>query len=255
MRRNTGALLEVILGTLLGRPEALEADNEPEQPEGLLEPNVQVNDEPETEKVEIPEETEEKVEERIDEKIDEKIEGPSAEWIGRGRKPDNREIQHKLNLILGLLTNPCFGLCEIKREVREIEDNMGNGDNVISGPITTGPFFVRAGQNNAINVLVQNLEEGNIDVEVKLINLEACPPFAQGNVSIEDFESCCTEQVGFTVPAGNWEVVVCPTPETARVRAFVSVHGGNAVTSAFEYVIRASEMLPAACSFCDLVVP
>ncbi len=37
----------------------------------------------------------------------------------------------------------------------------------------------------------------------------------------------------------------------ASIRAFVSVHAGAAPTSAIEYVIKAAEMLPLVCPFCE----
>ena len=230
MKRNTGALLESILGALMERPAAPRVREEPEM----------------IEEIEAIEETEE---------LKEPTEAPSAQW-GICDRPTNEDLLRKLNMILALLTNRCFGLCEIKKEVKEIEENTENGNGgIVSGPITTGPFFIRTGQNNAVNVLVQNLEDSLIDVEVKLVGIGACPVLALDNASLEDIDSCCTEDATLTAAAGNWEVVVCPTPEPARVRAFVSVHGGNAATSAIEYVFRASEMLPATCAFCDLAVP
>lgn len=234
MKRNTGALLETILGALMERPEVPKTEDEPQVQKEIVQER----------KIEEPE-------------ADIATEEPEAEWIGGCPRPDNTEVSRKLSLILSLLTDRRFGLCEIKREVKEIEKNMGNGngDGDLSGPITTGPFFIRTGQNNAINVLVQNLGEAAIDVEVKLVAIGACPVFVEDNASLENIGSCCTRNAVLTASAGNWEVVVCPTPGTARVRAFVSVHSGNAVTSAFEYVFRAAEMLPAACSFCDLVIP
>lgn len=172
------------------------------------------------------------------------------------RRPTNQDLFRKLNMILALLTDRRFGLCEIKREVKEIEENMGNGDNaIVGGGITTGPFLVRAGENNAVNVKVQNLEDVSIDVEVKAITLDSCPPVVIHNASLEGIEPCCTQDALLTVGAGNWEVLVCPTPQTAAVRAFVSVHSGNSVTSAIEYVFRASDMLPDICRFCELVIP
>ncbi len=129
-------------------------------------------------------------------------------------------------MILSLLTNRKFGLCEIKREVKEIGKNMDNGNGDQRGAITTGPLFIRTGQNNAINVLVQNLEEAEIDVEVKLVNLGSCPVFVEDNASLENIDSCCTEDTVLTAAAGRWEVLVCPTPATAkseRLSAFTAV--------------------------------
>lgn len=222
MKHDTGALLESILGALIERPAAQEAREEPEVIE------------------EVPE-------------LKEVTEDLSDQCL---RRPTNDDLLCKLNMILALLTNRHFGLCEIKKEVKEIEENMGNGnDCIVGGGITTGPFFIRSGQNNAINVKVQNLEDSPIDVEVKLLSLECCPAVVIDNASLEDLESCCTEDAVLTAGAGNWEVTVCPTPATAAVRAFVSVHSGNAVTSAIECVFRAAEMLPDVCSFCDYALP
>lgn len=220
MKQDTGALLESILGTLMKRPEPQEAREEPEMMEEV-------------------------------EDVDEATEGLSRRCF---RRPTNDDLLRKLNMILALLTNRHYGLCEIKREVREIEENMGNGG-IAGGRITTGPFLVRTGENNAISVKVQNLEDSPIDVEIKLLTLESCPAAVLDNASLEDICPCCTEDAVLTAGAGNWEVTVCPTPETAAVRAFVSVHSGNAVTSAIEYVFKASDMLSDACSFCDYVIP
>lgn len=237
MKRNTGALLESILGALMERPEAPKTEDEPKVEEQVVEEQAIDEDKPEAQEADIV------------------AEEPAAEWIGGCPKPDNAEVLRKLTMILSLLTNRRFGLCEIKREVKEIENNMGNGNGDQGGGITTGPFFIRTGQNNAINVIVQNLEEAEIDVEVKLVDLGACPVFVEDNASLENIDSCCTDSAVLTAAAGEWEVLVCPTPATAKVRAFVSVHSGNAVTSAIEYVFRAAEMLPEACDFCDLVIP
>jgi hypothetical protein len=45
---------------------------------------------------------------------------------------------------------------------------------------------------------------------------------------------------------------ICTATPDARIRAFVSVHSGNSANSAFEYVIKASEMLPLVCPFCEV---
>lgn len=119
------------------------------------------------------------------------------------------------------------------------------------GPLSTGPFFIRAGQNNAINVKVQNASENPITVDVKLFDIEDCPvttPIQTKTLTIPG--GCCARDAILTAPAGNFEVVICPTPNNAPIRAFVSVHSGAAVTSAFEYVIKAAEMLAPACKFC-----
>lgn len=165
-----------------------------------------------------------------------------------------------LKQIVCLLTNRKFGLRQIKCEIKEIERKLdelvcnGNGGGKVGGPLSTGPIFVRAGQNNAINVKVQNIGEEPIDAVVKLFNIAACPP----SPALIDEETllnigggCCAQDTVLTAPAGNLEVVICPDPADAAIRAFVSVHSGNAPTSEFEYVIRASEMLPATCDFCN----
>jgi len=117
--------------------------------------------------------------------------------------------------------------------------------------VSTGPFFVRAGQNNAINVKVQNTSGAPIDADVKLIGLDCPVTSPLQTVTLTDIPGgCCVEDAVLTADAGNFEVVVCPDPANAPIRVFVSVHSGNATTSAFEYVFRASEMLAPACSLC-----
>ena len=126
-----------------------------------------------------------------------------------------------------------------------------NGGPPATGPVSTGPFFVRAGQNNAINVKVQNTSSTPIDADVKLIGLD-CPVTnpIQTRTLTGIAGGCCARDAVLTASAGNFEVVVCPDPANAPIRVFVSVHSGNATTSAFEYVFRAAEMLAPACSRC-----
>ena len=159
-----------------------------------------------------------------------------------------------LRKILWLLCNKKFGLREIKREIREIEKKL-DGDPP-SGPLSTGPFFVRTGVNNAINVKVQNTGDEPIDAVVRLFNLDTCPPTLIGSETLLAIPGgCCARDAVVTAPAGNMEVVICPDPEDATIRAFVSVHAGAAVTSAFEYVFRASEMIAPACELCEVEPP
>lgn len=160
----------------------------------------------------------------------------------------------KLNAILCLLRHRRYGLREIKREVKEIEENMngnGNGDGIV-GSQTTGPIFIRTGQNNAINVKVQNVGEQPVTVHVRLVDHNACPPAPVQTATIADIASCCAQDAVLTADAGNFEVVVCTSSPDARIRVFVSVHSGNSTNSAFEYVIRSSEMLPLVCPFCEI---
>ncbi len=163
-------------------------------------------------------------------------------------------ILSKLKFIICLLTNRWFGLKEIKKEIKDIECKL---DNMVpptqGGAITTGPFLVRAGENNLINVKVQNTGEETIRVDVFLYDVEECPPEVVGGGTLAELEGgCCVQEVSVVASAGNFEVVVCPDPAGAPIRAFVSVHSGNAVTSAIEYVFRVSEMLPAACGLCEV---
>lgn len=120
-----------------------------------------------------------------------------------------------------------------------------------TGPVSTGPFLVRTGQNNAINVKVQNTSSAPIGAAVKLIGLD-CPVMNPlDTITLADIPGrCCVKDAVLRANAGNFEVVVCPDPADAPIRVFVSVHSGGATTSAIEYVIRAEEMLAPACSFC-----
>ena len=160
----------------------------------------------------------------------------------------------KLQAILCLLKHRRYGLKEIKREIKEIEENMnGNGDgDGIVGSQSTGPIFIRTGQNNAINVKVQNVGEEPVAVHVRLVDIGACPPAVIETQTLGDIGSCCSKDAVLTAPAGDFEVVICTVTPDARIRAFVSVHSGNSANSAFEYVIKASEMLPLVCPFCEI---
>jgi hypothetical protein len=156
-----------------------------------------------------------------------------------------------LRKILWLLCNKKFGLKEIKREIRDIEKKLDGKPT--AGPLTTGPFFVRAGMNNALNVKVQNTGAAPIDVVVRLFSLDTCPPSEIDSETLLQIPGgCCARDAVVTAPAGNFEVVICPSPATATIRAFVSLHSGAATTSAFEYVFRASEMLPVVCELCEV---
>lgn len=158
----------------------------------------------------------------------------------------------KLKIILCLLTNSEFGLQEIKREIREIEEELDNNDSGNEGgPISTGPFLVRTGVNNAINVKVQNVGDEPIDAVIRLFDVGQCPPEEIDSVTLTDIGGgCCVQDGVVTAPAGDMEVVICPDPIDASIRAFVSVHSGATVTGAIEYVFRAAEMLSPACEFC-----
>ncbi len=168
-----------------------------------------------------------------------------------------------LKRIWCILTNKKFGLKEIKCEIMEIERKLdqlvcngnNNGDGAVGGPISTGPFFVRTGQNNAINVKVQNIGDEPIDVIVRLFDIGKCPPVLTDEETLTAIGGgCCAQDAVLTAPAGNMEVAVCPNPANAAIRAFVSLHSGNAPTSEFEYVFRASEMLPVACGLCEVLI-
>lgn len=159
-------------------------------------------------------------------------------------------VLRQLQAILCLLRHHKFGLKEIKCEIKDIEDNMDGGGE-IAGPLTTGPIFIRTGQNNAINVKVQNTGDAPISAEVRLFNIGVCPPVEVDTETLTDIGSCCAQDAVVTAGAGNVEVVVCPTPSDATMRVFVSVHNGNATTGAFEYVIKPAEMLPLVCPFCE----
>lgn len=98
---------------------------------------------------------------------------------------------------------------------------------------------------------VQNVGDAPINAEIRLFNIGVCPPALVDSETLTNIGSCCAQDAVVTANAGNFEVVVCPTPANARIRVFVSVHSGNAATSAFEYVIKASEMLPLVCPFCE----
>jgi hypothetical protein len=162
------------------------------------------------------------------------------------------QVLLKLQAILCLLRNRRFGLREIKREVKAIEENMNGGNgNGIAGAQSTGPIFVRTGQNNAINVKVQNVGDAPATALVRLINIGVDPPQVTASTVLTNIAPCTAQDGVVTAPAGDFEVVVCPSPVDATVRVFVSVHSGNAATSAFEYVIKASEMLPLVCPFCE----
>lgn len=157
-----------------------------------------------------------------------------------------------LKLILCLLTNKKFGLKEIKCEIKDIERKL---DGTVGGSLSTGPFFVRSGQNNAINVKVQNVGEDPIDAVVRLFDMFQCPPVLVDEETLSDIGGgCCAQNAVLTANAGDFEVVICPDPADATIRAFVSVHSGNAPTAAIDYVIKASEMLPVVCDFCGGVI-
>jgi hypothetical protein len=163
-----------------------------------------------------------------------------------------REIKREVASIEARLDDPGFGLEEIKREVREIEQEVKKDGKPAGGPLTTGPFFIRTGQQNAINVKVQNTGHAAISAVVRLFSLDPCPELVQSVTIPQIGGGCCTVDAALTAAAGNFEVTICPTPANARIRAFVSLHTGAAATSAFEYVFRASEMLPKACNLCTL---
>lgn len=161
----------------------------------------------------------------------------------------NNKVLEELEEIEGLLEDPKTGLAEIKREVRDIEEKLDSLA-AVKGPLSTGPFFIRSGENNAVNVVVQNVGKCPTDVKVRLFDLGCCPPKEVDSACLDCIKRCCTETAVLTASAGVFEVVCCPKDEKAPLRAFVSVHSGNSPNSNIEYVIKAEEMLPLVCPFC-----
>ncbi|MGI6132774.1 MAG: hypothetical protein ACOYES_13045 [Bacillota bacterium] len=146
---------------------------------------------------------------------------------------------------------PLERVCAVEVGAREVDGCPPCGGPPATGPVSTGPFFVRAGQKNAINVKVQNTSSTSINADVRLLGLD-CPVTnpLQTKTLTGIPGGCCARDAVLTADAGNFEVVVCPDPADAPIRVFVSVHSGNAATSAIEYVIRAEEMLAPACGLC-----
>ena len=160
------------------------------------------------------------------------------------------KVLDALDDIEDLLEDRKFGLAEIKREIRDIEDALK--DRVKDkGPLSTGPFVVEGDhKDRAVTVAVQNLDKCPIDVEVKIFDLECCPPKEVDCKLLKDIGRCCAEAAVFCVCEGIFEVVCCPDPEKSEIRAFVSVHSDDCHDSDVEFVIKAEEMLPLVCPFC-----
>lgn len=156
-----------------------------------------------------------------------------------------RRVLGRVEALEELLDNHGDGLEELKDEVRGIEKALCVPAN--RGALSTGPFFVRAGAANAVNVKIQNVSRLPVDVVARVFDIGVCPPVEVDSETVISIGRCCTQDVVFTVPAGDFEVVISPRSAGAQIRAFVSVHSGAATTSAFEYVIKAAEMLPVAC--------
>jgi hypothetical protein len=151
--------------------------------------------------------------------------------------------------VLDLLEDPRFGLREIKDEVKDIERALG-ALTPVKGPLSTGPFFIPCGQKVAVTANVQNVGRGCIDVEVKLFDIECCPPKEVDCKLLRDIGRCCAEDAVLCASEGIFEVVFCPKPDHAAIRAFVAVHEGHSSDSEAEYVIMAADMLPVVCPFC-----
>ncbi len=83
MKRNTGALLEAILGALMERPEAPKTEDEPQVEEQVVQEQAAEEQAIEEDKPEAQE-------------ADVVAEEPTAEWIGGCPRPDNAEVLRKL---------------------------------------------------------------------------------------------------------------------------------------------------------------
>jgi len=155
-------------------------------------------------------------------------------------------VLEALEDIKDLLESPKFGLAEIKDEVRDIEDALK-----MKGPITSGPFLLLQ-DNNAVTVCVQNLDRCPINVEVKLFDIQCCPPKEIDSKCLKCIGRCCAEAAVLCAPReGIFEVVCCPDPEKSALRASASVQN-RAVNgpSNSGLVIPANDFLPLTCPFC-----
>ncbi len=155
----------------------------------------------------------------------------------------------ELEEIAGLLEDPKSGLAEIKSEVRNIEERVATLSTG-KGPLTTGPLYIPSQGTSAISVVVQNLDRCPANVEVRVLSLECCPPVQVCSADLRCIGRCCSESVTLTATEGLYEVVCCPDPEKASIRAFVSVHEGSSPSSPVAYAVTAAEMLPLECPFC-----
>ncbi|MGE5580727.1 MAG: hypothetical protein ACM3WU_11915 [Bacillota bacterium] len=157
-------------------------------------------------------------------------------------------VLEALEDILDLLENRKFGLAEIKDEIKDIEDALK--DRKDKGPISSGPFLLLH-DNNAATVAVQNLDKCPIDVEVKLFDIQCCPPKEIDSKCLKCIGRCCAEAAVLCAPEdGIFEVVCCPDPEKSAIRAFASVHSGGGCSPDTDLVIPAADFLPLVCPFC-----
>jgi len=158
-------------------------------------------------------------------------------------------VLEALEDIQDLLESPKFGLAEIKDEVRGIEEALKSlAKN--KGSITSGPLLLPQG-NNAVTVCVQNLDRYPIDVEVKLFDIQCCPPREIDCKRLRCVGRCCAEAAVLCAPEdGIFEVVCCPDPQKSSIRAFANVHSGavNGLTAGL--VVPAIDFLPLTCPFC-----
>ena len=161
----------------------------------------------------------------------------------------NNKILEELEEIEGLLENPKTGLAEIKREVRDIEEQLKEMG-AVKGALTTGPLSVREKGEHAVTVLVQNVGRCPVDVKVRLFDLECCPAKEVDSAELECIKHCCAKTATLHTEEGAFEVVCCPEPENATLRAFVTVHEDCSPCSEAEFVVLAAEMLPLVCPFC-----
>ncbi|HHY45488.1 MAG TPA: hypothetical protein GX512_07255 [Firmicutes bacterium] len=154
--------------------------------------------------------------------------------------------------ILDLLKNPRFGLKEIKDEVKDIEEAVGNLVPV-KGPLSTGPFSVTI--PSKIKVSVQNVgSKGCVDAVVRLFDIECCPPKQIDCKVLRNIGRCCAEDTWLAAPEGArvLEVVICPKPDKASIRGFVTVQpmAVNASNPDALLNFRACDLLPVVCPFC-----
>ena len=165
------------------------------------------------------------------------------------------KVLEKVKNIEDLLKSPRFGLREIKEEVKDIEDAL---DNLLpgKGPLSTGPFNIMDGPV-AIKVSVQNVGKGCIDAVVRLFDIECCPPRQVDCKVLRNIGRSCAEDTVLCANEGIFEVVICPKPDKAPIRGFVTVKrvvqanpGPNAANLHAELVFRAADLLPVVCPFC-----
>ncbi|HHX29518.1 MAG: hypothetical protein ACOX5Q_08925 [Bacillota bacterium] len=159
------------------------------------------------------------------------------------------KVLEKIENIQDLLKSPRFGLREIKEEIKDIEDAL---DNLLpgKGPLSTGPINIHNGPDRAIKVSVQNVGKGCIDAVVRLFDIECCPPRQVDCKVLRNIGRCCAEDTVLCAHEGIFEVVICPKPDKAPIRAFATVHCGGSSNSDIDLVFRATDFLPVVCPFC-----